>query len=337
MKAPAIVHFMRAPAVEAFSIESIAETIRSAVPGFRFSVHRNVPSRLSPWGILIDLFRAGRVRGDVFHVTGDSGYIALALTGRRTILTIHDCSTFHRTRGVHRFMYWLLWLWLPARKARLVTVVSDSTKRDVLSITGVSPEKVRVIHNGIGRGFFAASDADRWDGRRLPVLLQVGTKANKNVERLAEAIDGLPCQLVLVGSPMESQLSALTRYGVNFVVRRNLSESELIEAYMSCDLVTFVSLSEGFGLPIIEGQACGRPVVASNIEPHREIAGQSACLVDPLDVKDIRAGIERVLADFEYRKELVERGRRNARRFTPEQMALGYAAAYREILESAHG
>ena len=90
-------------------------------------------------------------------------------------------------------------------------------------------------------------------------------------------------------------------------------------------------------MPIIEAQAVGRPVLTSNVCSMPEAAGGAACLVDPFDVADIRRGILRLLNEPDYVDELVERGFKNAARYSPERIAKQYAAVYRKIHESQGG
>ncbi len=82
----------------------------------------------------------------------------------------------------------------------------------------------------------------------------------------------------------------------------------MLEAYHRADIVSLVSTYEGFGMPIIEGQAIGRAVIAGNVASMPEIAGDGACLVDPYDVPAIRTGILRIINDPEYRESLIARG-----------------------------
>jgi len=99
-------------------------------------------------------------------------------------------------------------------------------------------------------------------------------------------------------------------------------------------MVVFASLAEGFGLPIIEANAIGRPVVTSNLSPMKEVAGDAGCLVNPCDVTDIRDGIRRVIGDDEYRNALIERGYENAQRYRADVVARQYARLYEYLAGS---
>jgi glycosyltransferase involved in cell wall biosynthesis len=101
-----------------------------------------------------------------------------------------------------------------------------------------------------------------------------------------------------------------------------------------CDLLVFASTFEGFGLPIVEAQATGRPVVTSNIMSMPEVAGDAACLVDPFNVSSIREGVLKVINDSDYRNALVKAGFENVKRFQPEQIARQYAELYHELVKA---
>ena len=169
-----------------------------------------------------------------------------------------------------------------------------------------------------------------------PLILQIGTAPNKNIERLVAALSGLRCRLLIVGTPTIQQWSAIRASGVEHMVVERLTATEMIQAYADADIVALVSTYEGFGLPIVEANAVGRPVVTGNVHSMPEVAADAACLVDPHDVQAIRAGFLRVIGDAGYRNGLVEAGYRNARRFSRATVAQQYTAIY-ESLAPAHG
>lgn len=277
-------------------------------------------------------WHARRRQGQVNHVTGDTNFTALALCGKRTVLTNLDCGYIVRTRGLRRWLLRLLWLKLPVRHVAVVTTISDQIKDEIIRYAGCPPEKIHVIPVAVDPEFQPAPKA--FDLRR-PRILHVGTALNKNLPRLIEALAGLPCVLVIVGPIDGSVRGRLEALGIEFENFVDLPSAELLRQYKVCDIVAFVSLYEGFGMPIIEAQAVGRSLVTSNRPPMSEVAGEGACLVDPADVASIRSGIDRIISDAQFRERLVERGFENVKRFRPEVIARQYLALYERVFDCA--
>ena len=163
------------------------------------------------------------------------------------------------------------------------------------------------------------------------MILQVGTNHNKNIRRLAEALRGVRCKLQIVGELGPREAEILTRFNVNFSVSKNLTIDQLIEQYVSSDILSFVSTLEGFGLPIVEANAVGRVVVTSNVSSMPEVAGDAAHFVNPFDVNSIWEGILKVIEDDTYRERLIRNGYENRKRFDVQVVARQYADVYRSI------
>lgn len=323
----------RRPRPEVFSIELVAELLRTHLPE-RFEVIDAV----TPYRAAGAIARARAIawargiRADVVHVVGDVNFLALGTPGSTTVVTIHDVEFLERARATKRALYRWLWLRLPAARAAAVTTPTAAVRDQVVALTGVDPDRIRVIPDPVDPAFSFDPRPLRTD---RPVVLQVGTRSNKNLERTVRALRGLPCDLVVVGRLTGAQRELLAATGVPFVERVGLSRHEIVAAYREADLVTFVSTTEGFGMPIVEAQATGRPVVIADRAPLPEVAGEGACRVDPYDTSSIRAGIRRVIEDASYRTDLVAAGRRNVERFEAGRVAAAFAELYDLLAASA--
>ena len=105
----------------------------------------------------------------------------------------------------------------------------------------------------------------------------------------------------------------------------------MYQQYRLCDILLFCSLYEGFGLPIIEAQAVGRPVITSNYGAMKEISNGSACLVNPKDPNSIYSGLKKIVKNKKYRESLVFKGFRNVKRFSAQKIGRDYVNLYKKI------
>ncbi|AUB83859.1 glycosyltransferase family 4 protein [Candidatus Thiodictyon syntrophicum] len=324
-----VVHHKRKALLGYFSVEQVFDDVCSALPG-DIRVHIRV-NRYPSWGVwrrLIDTILAARQQGSVNHVTGDVHYLTYFLDAKRTVLTILDCVTLERLRGLRRWVFWLFWYWLPEKRCAAITVISESTKQQLLRYLSCDPDKITVIHCPVSSEFTAS---EKPFDDQCPRILQVGTTENKNIGRVAEALHGLPCRLAIIGPLSEVQKGVLARYAIDYENHVGLSREALVEQYRQADLVMFASLYEGFGLPIVEANAVGRAVITSRLYSMPEVGGDAACYVDPYDVAEIRSAVERLIQDVAYRQELVTSGYKNVERFRPAAIARQYALLYRTL------
>lgn len=263
----------------------------------------------------------------LFHITGDVHYVALALPPTRTVLTIHDAITLtkNRNRPLRYMLFRLLWFYWPLRRAAVVTAVSEQSRHRLRRHVGRVANKVVVVPNAVDPVF---SYRPRLFDTDCPVLLHLGTAPHKNLNRLIDAIEGLVCRLLIVGPITDELLVDMNRRGIIYQHYSDLSQIEVVQLYDECDIVAFVSTYEGFGMPILEANAMGRVVLASNRSPMREVAGGAALLVDPTSTESIRMGIQRLIHDEAHRHELILAGRQNAMRYSLERITRDYLALY---------
>lgn len=324
-----VVHFQRRPLTGQYSLERLFADVRAALSDrIDVKIWQSRHGSIGVWRRLYSVFEAAVAQGEVNHVTGDVHFLTYLMDRKRTVLTIADCVTLERLRGLKRRVFWFFWYWLPVQRCRAITVISESTKRELLRYVACDPDSVHVIHCCISDDFQAVPAEFN---REYPRLLHIGTGQNKNLERVAEALEGIPCRLAIIGKLSQSQRDALGRHRIDWENLVGLGEQALLEQYHKSDMVVFASTYEGFGLPIAEANAVGRPVVTSTLYSMPEVAGDAACLVDPYKTESIREGILRVISDSDYRDALIKNGYRNVERFRPAVIAAHYSDLYRRI------
>jgi glycosyltransferase involved in cell wall biosynthesis len=227
-------------------------------------------------------------------------------------------------------LHWF-WIVLPVKRSAVVTTISESTKTELLKYVKTDPSKIIVIYVPISPYF--VPEPKKFN-KEEPLILQVGTKLNKNVIRLAKALSGIRCKLEIVGELDSALREELQRSNIQYVSSKNLSNEEVLNKYRMADIVSFVSTYEGFGMPIVEANAIGRVVVTSNLLSMPEVAGDAAHLVDPFDVTSIRDGIVKVIEDDMYRERLIQNGYRNKERFDVKHIARQFTDIYAKLDQS---
>lgn len=324
-----VAHLQRRPMDGYHSIEGLFATLRRHMPDDidAFAIESPYASR-GLVGRLRNVCYSGANQADVNHITGDVHYLAYGLDPSRLVLTVHDCVFHRRMTGMRREVMRRLWYELPVKRASVVTVISEFTRQELADLTGVAAKNLRVIHDCVSESY---QRNDREFNADAPEVLLIGTGENKNLNRVVQALAGGAWRLHVVGTLSESQRALLDSSGNEWRNSMNLTEAEMVTAYNDADAVGLVSLYEGFGMPIVEAQCVGRPVVTANVASMPEVAGDAALLVDPLDSDAIRLAFERLGESHNLRQELVGRGFENAKRFESATIAAQYAEVYREL------
>ncbi len=313
--------------------------------------------------IAFSLF-VGRFAADLYHIPLNR----VPLWMRKPyVVTVHDLSRLlfggltgaRRQPAIYRARRGLV-------NATKVIAVSSATRRDVEMLFGIPTEKIRVIFDAPDPKFLAPSHpadaraagpgAVLHERHRIleryqidhPFVLYAGSiRRHKNIPRLIEAFSVVRGELT--NDPLYSELR-LILIGDEISklpeVRRTVIQSRvepfvrffgfvpldtLRVFYESAVVFAFPSLYEGFGLPPLEAMACGTPVVTSNTSSLVEAVGDAAILVNPENVFDIARGIRDLLRDDALRVRLVEKGRRQAQRFSWERTAHEVLATYLEV------
>lgn len=326
-----VVFFQRKPRPNKnFSIEILFDQIRSNLPKeIECIVEISNYYSKGLFKRLYISFDAMFKQGDVNHVTGDINFVAIFLKKNKTILTVLDLGLMNHPNPIARKILQLFWVQLPVKRAGYITTISAATKQELLKFVNVNEKKIRVMYIPVAK-LMEYKPKEFNEG--CPEILQIGTKDNKNILRLAEALNGISCKLQIVGELTGKQIQTLELNQINYSNSVNISNEELKNSYESADMLAFVSTYEGFGMPIVEAQIVGRVVITSNLLSMPEVAGEAAHLVDPYDINDIRTGILKIIEDSTYRKELIEKGRVNANRFSVDTITKQYEDLYKSIV-----
>lgn len=313
-----------------FSIESYFDSIQKMCPGDM--IITSVKAPFYSTGFLNRLricLHAMMHQGDINHITGDIHFIAPFLRWSKTILTIHDCGQLKIKSGLSFHILKFFWFTLPCKLVKRITVNSAYTKKDLLSYVNIPEDKISVIP-------IFVSETYRYFpkpfNKSQPVILQIGTAHNKNIDRTIQALAEIPCHLIILGKLNDAQISLLDDLKIKYTsISHALSESELYELYKSTDIVTLISTLEGFGMTIIEANQMGIPVITADITSMPWVAADAAVLVDPYDSQSIKNGFIKLIQNESYRNQLIENGYRNIKRFDKKVIAQQYFDLYRGL------
>lgn len=262
---------------------------------------------------------------------------------RRTVVTVHDLG-YHYHPEAHTLFQNLYLRWSTRFNARTATHIladSEATCLDLVRHYHVQEHKITVVYPGRDRSLVPVADPEVLTAVRAryhlapSYLLYVGTlHPRKNLVRLVQAFALLTASLDSVSqdsaSPLQLVLAGQKGWLYDDILAQvrklDLNERVLLTGYLPpADLpallsgalaFVFPSLYEGFGLPVLEAMACGTPVICSNVSSLPEVAGDAALLVDPLDVEALAAALEQVVVEPKLRRALVQRGFRQAARFS---------------------
>lgn len=275
---------------------------------------------------------------DIFH----SSNWTQPPTKAKKVTTIHDMLIYKYPETVHpkiidtqkRQLKWV------KKECNRVIVDSNATKKDVLEILDIPADKIRVIHLAPGKEFTIPQEEEKIETvkNRYRIkgnyILTVGSQEpRKNLPRIINAYNNIKHEintsLIIAGNfrwgKEPTKMDGIQNIGF-------VEKEDLPALYAGASTFLYPSLYEGFGLPVLEAQSTGCPVITSNRGSLKEIVGDSAMIVDPDSIESIQAGIEKVLSIKPYElKDIISRGRQNANSYSWEKTARETLKVYEEL------
>jgi alpha-1,3-rhamnosyl/mannosyltransferase len=285
-----------------------------------------------------------RGRADVFHTTNQ---VSNPPRKPRLTATLHDMTSWllpevHTAGNLiadRRFGERIL------KRADGLIAVSESTRADAVRVLDLDPQKIQVIYSGVADGFFtatpamAAATASKF-GLKCPYILFVGTlEPRKNLDVLLDAYEQLrrPLRLefeLAIAGPVgwaDPRTVARLRAGPGVRLLGYVPEEDLPGLTAGAAVFAYPSLYEGFGFPVAQAMAAGTPVLTSLTSSLPEVAGDSAILVDPRSVTEVRDGLSRLLLSAELRRSLGMKGRQRAEQYRWDRCAAASLEFFRRV------
>lgn len=319
------------------------------------------PGKLwTQWRLPLDLF-IGSPRPDVFF---SPTHYAPRFSPVPTVVSVMDLSYLYFPELFNKsdLLQLRSWTSYSVKKAKKVLTISNSSKDDIIKEYNVASKNVVVTHLGIKEAIsftphiYSMNELKAKYGLSDNYILFVGTlQPRKNIKRLIEAFSKVikssirhaqdkkveshqvkDLQLVVVGRRgwlYEEILEAPKELGIEDKVKflENVEDDELPLFYKNALCFVLPSLYEGFGLPVLEAMKQGCPVITSNISSLPEAGGDAALYVDPEDIDDIAKKITQLVTDEKLRKELVEKGKAQVKKFSWEKTARETLAVLEQV------
>lgn len=266
----------------------------------------------------------------IFH---SSYYRTLAHPYAVNITTVHDfVYSFYVKNPIKKFLL-CRQQYEAIRKADAVACISESTRNDLLRLLpDVNPEKVHVIYNGVDNRFHRLPDAECKD-----YFLFVGNRSGyKNFATIIKPIAQCNFELKIVGPALtQEEVELMKRHNLKYTFCGRVSDEELNRLYNEAFCFIYPSLYEGFGLPVLEAQMAGCPVLAMDTSSLPEVIGDKDLLLSSITTEILQEKIS-LLRNPVTRKKIIRKGLENTSRFSWDKMAEEYLALYKYAIDKFH-
>ncbi len=267
------------------------------------------------------------------------GWIPITLHKSKKIAIVHDLMSKIYPENYKLIMKTYLDVYFrQIKKASLIIAVSETTKQDIIKYINISPDKIKVIYNGVNIDYINNIEIDESNKNvdlSKKYILYIGEmRKNKNLISAIKAFEKYcnrnteDIYFYIGGKKAFEYENIRENIRGKFIEERIIflgyvSEELKIQLYKNAFAFIFISLYEGFGTPILEAMACETPVITSNCSSMKEIAANSALLVSPKNIEEICSALEK-LSDYNVRKTFIEEGIKCAKRYSWDNSVLQF-------------
>jgi len=333
----------------------VSEYTPNVPKNFRFISNKNLKMRLLRYASYPSQIKS--FNQNIFHII-EHGYAHLLNRENikdRAIVTVHDLIPMMQWKGRIQGMesgnkpVGSIYSLNRLENAKRIIAISENTKKDLIELLGLNPNKIEVIYYGIGEEFQVNKTESKEElrhrlglpGKNTKLILITGQELYKNHKtclqtmKIIEEMYDEPVRMVRLGKDYPEW--------VNFEKENNLQNrvlgidklglTEMVDLYNSVDVLLFPSFYEGFGRPPMEAMACGLPVVCSNAASLPEVVGEAALMNDPEDALGLSEKILAVLNNEDIRNKLIQKGFKNIKRFSWRDNIEKTIVLYKKILD----
>ncbi len=305
------------------SMEELAYSLAQNLPFIK--VYELPCFSTRPWFIFRNILYVKKIKADIYHIFSISE-AHLACFFKKVIVTCHDVQTMNMYNSS-----WKCWLFkfmnvtLPEPFIDKVICISDFTRKEFIQCDKRYNKKVIVCHNPLNSKITTKL---KEFNKTYPKILHIGTAYRKSLNKVIVALKEINCKLIVVGVLKPDQKELLTSNDIDYENYYDITFDKILELYTQCDIVSFCSSYEGFGMPLIEANKVGRPVLGSELEVFSEIAPNCYYVSNSNQVESIRKGIQAIMNLDDYREQLIIQGIENAKRFDIKIISKKYSMIY---------
>ena len=270
-------------------------------------------------------------QGNINHICGDINFISIFMSKKKTVNTFLDFYSMQRLKSIKKLIYKIFWIKIPFLKSESVITISNNTLRELNNYIDIKgKKKIYVIGISVSNNF---KKKLKKKISKTPKILVVGTSINKNISNIITSLKNIYCELILVGQLNDQIINELNLNNIKYRNLVSIKMKKLIYEYYNSDILLFPSNYEGFGVPILEAQTIGRPVITSNLEPMISIAGEGAFFVNPKKPKEISEAIKTIIKNEKLRLSKIKKGFINVKRFKNSIILNEHLKVYKEVSE----
>lgn len=329
-------------------VKRTTETIHFLKSSNYKTIRPNLPIPAALWrsfGIKNDIKRE---KIDLYHGLSHELPTGITSTNVKSIVTIHDLIFKHYPQfynAIDRKIYDLKFRYA-CEHADAILTISESTKRDIIKFYKTPAEKIHVTYLTCHKQFYQQLEetiSQEFDTNKLPpdYLLYVGAvNERKNLLSIIQAIQTIPFNnrlpLVVIGdgSSYKRKVEAYIQQHQleQWVIFKKIPFTTFPKVYRNAKMLVYPSYFEGFGMPILEAQLCGTPVITTNVSSLPEVGGDAALYVSPNDVTALADAIEKIRTNDDLYQKLVERGYTHSKRFAPSVVTKEVMKVYQKVL-----
>ena len=290
-----------------------------------------------------------RHNADLFF--SPDAFTALSHKVSKTLLTVHDLAYLHYPDQISRSNLWYYQTYMPMylKRADRIIAVSESTKQDIITQFPHLASKVETIYNGARLIFSPLSRAEQDKIRQSytngkPFFISIGAlHPRKNIARLIKAFtqfkssSGSDVKLLIIGRKAWKtnhirEAKVASRVAADIIFLDYIQDDLLTKLLASSRALIYISLFEGFGLPIVDAMRSGVPVITSNRSSMKEIGGSAVKLVDPENIENIALAMHAIETDLSLVKKLISQGFERAQDFSWDQSVASHSALIDDLL-----